>query len=42
MSVVPYIFNVVAAKNNEEEKKAENEFQKIQVQKLVSELTEGY
>ena len=36
MSVVPYIFNVVAAKNSEEEKKV----QKIQVEKLVSEGTD--
>ena len=41
VSVVPHIFNVVAAKNSGEEIKAENEFQKIKVEKLVSELTEG-
>ena len=41
VSVVPHIFNVVAAKNNEEEEKAEKEVQKIKVKKLVSELTES-
>ena len=41
VSVVLHIFNVVAAKNSEEEEKAENEVQKIKVKKLVSDLTEG-
>ena len=39
VSVVPHIFNVVAAKNSEEEKK--KEVQKNKVKKLVCELTEG-
>ena len=41
VSVLPYIFNVVAAKNSEGEEEAQNEVQKIKVEKLVSELTEG-
>ena len=40
MSVLPYIFNVVAAKKSEGEEKAEKEVQKIKVEKRVSELTD--
>ena len=40
VSVVPHILNVVAAKISEERKNAQNEVQKIKVEKLVSKLTE--
>ena len=41
VSVLPYILNVVAEKLSEERKKAQNEVQKIKVEKLMSELTQG-
>ena len=41
VSVVPHILNVVAAKISEERKNAQNEVQKIKVEKLVSKLTES-
>ena len=41
VSVLPYILNVVAGKLSEERKKAQNEVQKIKVEKLMSELTQG-
>ena len=41
VSVVPYILSVVAAKISEEKKNAQNEVQKIKVEKLVSKLTES-
>ena len=40
VSVVPYILSVVAAKISEEKKNAQNEVQKIKVEKHVSKLTE--
>ena len=41
VSVLPYILKVVAGKIRDERKKAQDEVQKIEVEKLMSELTQG-